>query len=129
MAILENSRDQRTVADFATSNHWGLTVANTLEQAFLLATERMTSVILLDRDLAGNGWRSVVHSLAQNQVKPCIILASPVMDPYLFDEFVSHGGFDLVAKPIQADELRRIGHLAFTFWKNRQTKISGTGTV
>lgn len=124
LAILESSRDQTTVAEFATSRHWDLRVVNTVEQGFLLAAEKITAVILLDRDLAGHEWRSTVHRFAQNQPKPCIILASSVMDPYLFDEFVRQGGFDVVAKPIQADELRRIGHLAFTFWKSRQASQS-----
>jgi DNA-binding response OmpR family regulator len=126
LAILGNSRDQTTVTDFATGSHWGLTIVNTLEQASRLATEKMTSIILLDRDLAGNGWRSTVHRLSRNQFKPCIILASSVVDPYLFDELVSQGGFDIVAKPIRADELRRIGHLAFAFWKNRRANNSNT---
>ena len=120
LAILESSRDQTTVAEFATNSHWDLTVVPTLDQGFLLAAEKIVAIILLDRELAGSEWRSTVHRFAQHQPKPCIILASSVMDPYLFDEFVRQGGYDVVAKPLQADELRRIGHLAFTFWKNRR---------
>jgi DNA-binding response OmpR family regulator len=117
LAILGNSRDQITVTEFAQSRHWHLTLVSTPDQGLSSAAEKVTPVILLDRDLAGHEWRSTMRRLAQNHSKPCIILVSPVVDPYLFDEVVRQGGFDVVTKPIEPDELRRIGHLALTFWK------------
>ena len=120
LAILGNPRDQTTVTEFAQSRHWHLTLVSTPDQGFSAAAGKITPVILLDRDLAGPEWRSTMRRLAQNRPKPCIILVSPAIDPYLFDEVVRQGGFDMVTKPIQPDELRRIGQLALTFWKRRQ---------
>jgi DNA-binding response OmpR family regulator len=119
LAIVGSSRDQTTVADLASSNGWGLTMVSTLAQGLSYADSKTVSVIILDRDLTDNEWRSTVRNFAQNQPRPCIILLSSVMDPYLFDEVVKQGGFDVVAKPIQTDEIRRVGRLAVTFWKNR----------
>ena len=126
LAIMGSPRDQTTVADFARSEGWGLTLVSTLAQGISYAGRRAVPVIILDRDLDDDDWRCTVHLFAQTQPKPCIILVSSVMDSYLFDEVVKQGGFDVVAKPIQTDEIRRVGRLAFTFWKKGGTsKLNG----
>jgi DNA-binding NtrC family response regulator len=48
-----------------------------------------------------------------------VILASSVSDHYLFEELIHQGGYDVIAKPLKLEELRRITRLALTFWKNR----------
>ncbi len=124
LAIMKSSQDQAALANFARSNGWDLTMLNTLPEASALSAKPNTAVIILDRDLTENDWRPAVHSFAQHRPAPCIILASSVLDEYLFDEIVKQGGFDIVAKPIRPDELRRIGGLAVTFWKNRSASRS-----
>lgn len=119
LAIMKSFQDQAALANFARSNGWDLTMLNALPETSALSAKPNTAVIILDRDLTENDWRSAVHSLAQHRPAPCIILASSVLDDYLFDEIVRQGGFDIVAKPIRPDELRRIGGLALTFWKSR----------
>ncbi len=124
LAIMESAQDQAAVADFARSNGWDLTVVDTIPEASRISAKPNTALIILDRDLTENDWRSVVHSLAQRSPAPCIILASSVLDEYLFEEIVKQGGFDIVAKPIRPDELRRIGGLALSFWKSRSADRS-----
>lgn len=123
LAIMKSSQDQAALENFATSNGWDLTMLDTLPEASALSAKPNTGVIILDRDLTENDWRPAVHSLAQHRPAPCIILASSVLDEYLFDEIVKQGGFDIVAKPIRPDELRRIGGLALTFWKSRSPQV------
>ena len=118
LAIMGSSEDQATVANFAKSNGWAVAIVDTLDQTSKIAGKPEIAVIILDRDIVENDWQSTVRALAHRRPAPCVILASSVMDDYLFDEIVKQGGFDIVAKPIRADELRRIGNLAFTFWKS-----------
>ena len=121
LAIMGSPHDQAAISDFARSNRWEIAVAGTVSGGSAILENPNTAVVLLDRDLPESDWRATVHGLSQRQPAPCIILASPVIDDYLFEELVKQGGFDVVAKPIRPDELRRIGGLAFTFWKSRLT--------
>ncbi len=114
-----SARDRETVAEFARSNSWDLTVVGTFNEGLSFSANRNAAVVILDRDLPGKDWRSAVRSFAQSRATPCIILASSVMDDYLFEEIVKQGGFDTIAKPIRTDELRRIGGLAIKYWKSR----------
>ena len=74
----------------------------------------LPSVILLDRAIAGQDWRDAVRMLASHPLLRAVILASPVVDHYLFTEVVHHGGYDVISTPLQLDELRRTLGLAFS---------------
>ncbi|MBV9082584.1 MAG: hypothetical protein JOZ62_07915 [Acidobacteriaceae bacterium] len=127
LAVLGTSRDQETVAEFASESKWDFTIVSTLEAAHARLHAALPAVVLLDRELLGEDWRPQVCLFARPGAEPgiaglpasCVILASPVMDDYLFDELIKQGGFDLIAKPVRADELRRIGSLAVAYWKDR----------
>lgn len=109
---------------FAASSHWDLHVLPAAEPAANSLLGEMIPVILLDRDLAGPDWRIAVQTFASHTPKPSIVLASSVIDHYLFTEVVHHGGYDVISKPLHADELRRTLGLAFSFWKNQVQKTS-----
>jgi FixJ family two-component response regulator len=58
-------------------------------------------VVLCDRDLPGVDWRMAVQQLAGGQNRRCVILASPVVDDYLWEEVIHLGGYDVLAKPFR----------------------------
>jgi DNA-binding NtrC family response regulator len=120
LAILAEPRDAQLLIELANSQRWDLTVVHALDQAALRVAHETFSIILLDRDVASSDWRSPVRTFAQLQPAPSVILISPVADHYLFDELVKQGGFEVIAKPLQADELHRIARLAVAFWKSRR---------
>lgn len=119
LAVLSGDGERQLVTTFARDNGWNVSFAETVEQARTRLAGNVVAVILLDRDSAGVEWRSMVRNLADHRPAPCIILMSPVVDRYLFQELVNQGGYDVVAKPLQREELRRIVGLAFAFWKSR----------
>lgn len=122
LAILSDPSDRDAVKQFTGRNHWGLNVVTALESAAVSVAAEMPPVILLDRDLAGQDWRETVRMLASQPPAPAVILASHVVDQYLFTEVVHHGGYDVISKPFRVDELRRALGLAFSFWKNKNAK-------
>lgn len=119
LAIVRSSEDKAAVANFAKSNGGDAIIVETLEDAAAISVKPYVAVIILDRDLVEEDWRSAVRSLKHHRPAPSVILASPVLDDYLFEEIVKQGGFDIMAKPIQPDELRRVAGLALAFWKSR----------
>ena len=51
----------------------------------------------------------------------CILLASRVMDDYLWHQVIHHHGYDVVAKPFRSEELRRAVTFAWSWrgWARR----------
>ena len=69
-----------------------------------LARQVDAPVILYDRDLPGVEWQKGIPRLVSASNTPCLILLSDVSDPYLWDELVQHGGFDLLTRPFQREK-------------------------
>jgi FixJ family two-component response regulator len=64
-----------------------------------------THVIVYDRDLPNVDWRQAVQQLASGQPRRGVILASSVVDDYLWEEVIQLGGYDVVSKPFREDEV------------------------
>ena len=70
--------------------------------------ERMVNpVVLIDRHFQSSNWRSTVSSLLNPPANRSLILLSDVSDPYLWNELVQHGGFDVIARPFERSEVLR----------------------
>jgi len=83
------------------------------------ALNRLNSpVILYDRDWPDAEWRTTVQALASSPHRSCVILASRVVDDYLWQELIRCGGHDLLAKPFRADDVARSLKLALSYWKS-----------
>jgi FixJ family two-component response regulator len=84
-----------------------------------LARQVDAPVILYDRDLPGLEWQKGIPRLVGASSTPCLILLSDVSDPYLWDELVRHGGFDVLTRPFQREEVLAMLDFAYTHWKTR----------
>jgi DNA-binding response OmpR family regulator len=119
MAVLPQLAEQQRLALCVNGSAWRLDIVFTLDEALLRAERDKPSVILLDRDLSNADWRVAVHKFCKLRPAPSVLLASPVADQYLWDELVTNGGYEVVVKPFQAGELKRVIASAHAFWKSR----------
>jgi two-component system, OmpR family, response regulator len=98
---------------------WDLTATKTLEEALSAIRSTPTPIVIVDRDLAGPDWRPIVRSLAAQSNSPCVILASHVVDDYLLEEVIQHGGYDVIAKPFREQEVTHAIEFAWSATKSR----------
>jgi DNA-binding response OmpR family regulator len=124
-AILQSPADQKTVKECAQAAGWHLTLADSVESAMSRAESASLALWILDRHLLEVDWRPYVRMIAHTRSQPCVLLASQVVDRYLFEELTRYGGFDVVPTPIGAGQLLRLGRLAITYWKSRHTAVNG----
>jgi FixJ family two-component response regulator len=122
LAILPDASDRDAVTAFADTNNWRLHMVSAVDQALPRLSDASIPVILMDRDLPDQDWRLAIHKLISRAPSPCVILLSGVVDLYLFDEVVHHGGYDVLSKPLRDEQLRRTLGLAFNFWKSGMTR-------
>lgn len=84
-----------------------------------LARQVDAPVVLCDHDLPGVEWPKGVPQLVSASNTPCLILLSDVSDPYLWDELVRHGGFDVLTRPFQREQVLAMLDFAYTHWRTR----------
>ena len=118
MALVVDERERSLLANLADQERWDLHFVPSFEVARRISDELSAPVLVYDRDWPGTDWRSAVQLFAAAPHQACVILASSVVDEYLWEEVVRQGGYDVVAKPLRAPEVARVIKLALSYWNS-----------
>jgi hypothetical protein len=112
VALLVNQQDRQPLEALeAFETHF----AESLENAWALTNTFNAPVVLLDRNWPGIDWRAAIQCFASSPYRPCTILISGVVDQYLWESVVQLGGYDVLAKPLQAHAVERVIRLALAY--------------
>ncbi|MDW8129310.1 MAG: hypothetical protein RMI94_02100 [Bryobacterales bacterium] len=102
---------------FSHSN-WILYTARGCAEAADLLQRRPIPLILCDFELADGTWRDMLRVLAELPEPSLLIVTSRTADEYLWAEVLNLGGYDVLLKPYDAQEVVRVVSLAWLHWKN-----------
>jgi DNA-binding response OmpR family regulator len=122
--LLASSRedDAVTLREILAHSRWTLVQACTWTDALAAQAEFSFPIILYDRDLSGLHWHEGVQVMARARRPPAVILLSYVADPYLWDELVQAGGFDVLPRPFRREETLAMIEFAHTHWRTNWPK-------
>jgi len=67
---------------------------------------REASVVLCEAE--DHSWKNVLDKLAEKDGPPRLIVMSRLADERLWAEVLNLGGYDVLAKPLDSEELRRV---------------------
>jgi len=115
LAITRGADEKAALARIAADLQWKLSIAESADEAVQLLGDEPLPLVICDRDLPGD-WRQTVACIANRRDVLCVVLASSVIDDYLWDEVIKQRGYDVVSKPFEADQLRRAVTFAWS-WK------------
>lgn len=116
VAMVADERDRRLLANIGSRRHIDLYFADGCDEALTSAHRLDAPVVLCDRDLSSKEWRDLVQLFASTRQRPSVILISKVVDEYLRQEVILHGGYDVVAKPLREEDVVRSLKLAWSYW-------------
>jgi|SRR5579871_5638185 len=128
LGLLADERDRVLLRAAGSARDWEVTLAASYPEAHGLLEKTESPVVLCDRDLPQQDWWSAVESLAACPHRACILLVSKVADDYLWNEIVRRGGYDVLSKPLQQDELERAVRLAFVYWNSTMNRATAPPT-
>jgi len=98
-------------------------VGNCLEVALHLR-DSAPYVLVCEKDLVDCDWKEVLQVTASRPNPPPVIITSRHADEYLWAEVLNLGGFDVLAKPLDKDEVRRVLSFAWEHWADRHAPAS-----
>jgi DNA-binding NtrC family response regulator len=129
LAVTPNASDWKSLQEIAYQRGWALFWAHSCDSALSVLSHSTIPIVICDRDLPGEDWRSVLNRIAVFRPPACILLASSVSDQYLWREVVQHQGFDVLPKPFQPERLIRMVNLAWSWegWMQRRQSDDGGG--
>jgi DNA-binding NtrC family response regulator len=112
---MQNADDSETLQELAASYGWRISIVGSSDAAVALLKEQPTPLVICDRDLTGEAWGDVLAKIAAQPQAVCVLLASRVIDDYLWQQVIRHHGYDVIAKPFQPEELRRAVTFAWSW--------------
>lgn len=124
LCLLGEAPDRSLVTGVCHRNQWGASFSTTREEAERFLDKFRPQIMLFDRDIAGEHWRSFVAGFAAASGGACIMLVSKVIDDYLWNELVSYGGYEVLRKPLREDEVCRAVKMAWSYWSSAATRAS-----
>ncbi len=87
---------------------WEIVEAECCETAFRLLSNGSIATVIADDILPDGDWRRVLTHTLSRPHPPKLIVASHLADESLWAEVLNLGAYDLLAKPFDADEVRRV---------------------
>jgi DNA-binding NtrC family response regulator len=118
VALVVSAQDRNVLASVSGQKPLDVHFAESCEEGWAVAAQLTAPVILFDRDWPKTEWRMAVKSLAASPHRPCVVLMSGVADDYLWQELIRRGGYDVLPKPLRADNVARIVRLALSYWNS-----------
>lgn len=98
---------------------WELECAANFDRALQTLNAHRTPIVVYDCQTgADEEWRDVLHSLADLPQRPCVLVASSVINEGLRDEVVRLHGYDVLRRQANQEEITRTINSAW-FWKHR----------
>jgi len=132
VAITERSDDSAALRQIASDYRWRISIVGSSDAAVASLNEQPTPLVICDRDLASEDWREVLAKIAALPQAVCVLLASRVVDDYLWRQVIRNHGYDVVSKPFQPEELRRAVTFAWSWrgWAHRHySEVLGKPTA
>src|ERR1019366_6557662 len=82
---------------------WQMRLVRSVEQNMPVLDEFRAPLVIYDWNPAEGDWRLAVDWLTARPDHPCVLLASAVVDQYLWAELVRHGGFEMIPRSANMD--------------------------
>lgn len=107
-------------ADWAayTKSNCCLKRAYTLQSALAKLREDRIAVVVCERDLLPGSWKHLLAEVVEMPDPPLLIVTSRVADEKLWAEALNLGAHDVLAKPLDVQEVIRVLGWAWLHWKN-----------
>lgn len=106
------------------SPEWKLCTIWTFDEARTLLRASCPGVVITEaRISASHCWKDLLHEIQVMGDPPPLIVADRLADDRLWAEVLNLGGYDLLMKPFDETELRRVVAMAFCFHENQWARM------
>jgi DNA-binding NtrC family response regulator len=93
-------------------------------EALELLERHTVAVLLCERDQPDGCWHDLLEGAAKHASPPSLIVSSRLADEYLWAEVLNLGGYDVLIKPFDCDEVLRVTSSALRSWKDKCAELA-----
>jgi len=99
-------------------------VARSYREAVTILCRDRIAVIVCEQELPDGKWKDLLSQIAPLADPPCLIVTSRVADEFLWAEVLNLGGYDVLAKPFDPEEVCRVVGLACEHWERSRGAVA-----
>jgi DNA-binding response OmpR family regulator len=108
LAVGAADGDQVSLQKIFTEWGWKLHCARNRKEARALLDRTPVGVVISERELPEGGWREVLDDLLERSQPPTLVVTSRLADESLWSEVLNMGGYDVLAQPLDSEEVTRV---------------------
>jgi len=120
LAISPHEADHIFLAHLFSHSRWQIYRASSWAEALGVLRRHTVPVVLCDSDMPDGGWKEVLAGLEQLSDSPMLVVTSRGADDNLWSEVLNLGGYDVLMKPFDHQEVVRVISLAWLHWKQQR---------
>ena len=112
LAVSSEEEDRRSLESILDPNGWTIQGAQSIREATQLIVEK-PGLILCEKDLPDGSWKDILRMAAKLDSQPPVVVVSRSADQRFWAEVLNLGGYDLLLKPLQGNEVSRVLSMAW----------------
>lgn len=117
LAICPNKEDRQSLENILEHDRWTIQGAPSLREATRLL-DGGPSLVVCEKDLPDGTWKDVFRAATGLDNPPPVVVVSRLADERLWAEVLNWGGFDVLLKPFERSEVRRVMGMALRHCQN-----------
>lgn len=120
LAVGVADQDQAKLESIFRAHGWQLGKAHTRVEARAILASSPVRVVIAESDLPGCGWMGILEEVRQMPNPPVLVVTARLADEALWAEVLNMGGYDVLAKPLDGEEVARVVGAAIRRFDNER---------
>ena len=112
LAVCTSQDDLRSLADSLEADRWTVRHAHTCGEALQAIESDNPAVVVCENELADGTWRDLFTLASRLDDPPPVVVVSRHADENLWAEVLNLGGYDVLSKPFEKNEVTRVFEMA-----------------
>ncbi len=123
LSVSPDENDHNALLEIVDQLPFFLTAAWTCREAFRCLDRESFGIVLCESKMPDGNWIEILNRTLTAPEPPLLIVASRLADVSLWAEVLNLGGYDLLAKPFNRQEVR---HVLTSAWVQRANPVGRT---
>jgi DNA-binding NtrC family response regulator len=117
------SYDHRYFESLFSRTKWNLLRAETAAEALEILRKRIVPVIIADERIDPGGWKGLLDEIRRLPYTPRLIVACLLATDALWADVLSCGGYDILARPFEQQEILHSISMGWLSWKETAERV------
>ena len=118
LAIPACAEERNFLRTLFSASGWEIHLAQTFQEVLAAVRRRRVGVLLCESKFSdGHCWKDLLNEIQRLEFPPMLIVTDRLADERLWAEVLNLGGYDLLLKPFDPEEILRVVSSAWMSWK------------